>query len=42
SATSPVFYGVRNFLGLVRGNQAYLLQPTNQPRTVQFYYQLNL
>jgi hypothetical protein len=41
SAVNPVFYGVRNFTA-VRGNQAYLLQPTNQPRTVQFYYQLNL
>jgi len=41
SATNPAFYGVRNFTA-VRGNQAYLLSPNNQPRTVQFYYQVNL
>jgi Carboxypeptidase regulatory-like domain/TonB dependent receptor len=42
SQPNPFFYGVRNFLGTVRGNQAYTISPTNQPRTVFFYYQLNL
>jgi Carboxypeptidase regulatory-like domain/TonB dependent receptor len=41
SATNPAFYGVRNFTA-INGNRAYLLAPSNQPRTVQFYYQLNL
>ncbi len=40
-AVNPTFYGVRNFTE-IRGNQAYLLQPSNLPRTVQFYYQLNI
>ncbi len=42
TATNPAFFGVRNFLPLIHGNQPYLLQPNNNPRTVNFYYQLNL
>jgi hypothetical protein len=41
SATNPAFYGVRNFTA-INGNKAYLQSPNSQPRTVQFYYQLNL
>jgi hypothetical protein len=40
-ATNPAFFGVRNFTA-IRGNQAYLLQPDIVPRTVLFYYQLNI
>jgi len=41
SATNPAFFGVRNFTA-INGNKAYLLSPNGQPRTVQFYYQLNI
>ena len=42
TATNPTFYGVRNFTGIVNGNMPYLIQPTNNPRTIDFYYQFNL
>jgi hypothetical protein len=42
TATNPAFFGVRNFTGVVNGNQPYLIQPNNNPRTVDFYYQFNL
>jgi len=35
------YYGFRNFTE-VDGNRAYLLQPNNIPRTIDFYYQLNI
>jgi hypothetical protein len=41
SQPNPVFYGIRNFTS-INGNKAYLLSPNGQPRTVQFYYQVNL
>jgi len=41
TATNPAYYGIRNFTA-INGNRAYVLQPNSQPRTVQFYYQLNL
>jgi hypothetical protein len=40
-ATNPAYYGFRNFTD-VGGNRAYLLQPNNIPRTIDFYYQLNI
>jgi hypothetical protein len=40
-ALNPAFFGVRNFTA-IRGNLPYLLQPNNIPRTVLFYYQLNI
>jgi Carboxypeptidase regulatory-like domain/TonB dependent receptor len=41
AATNPLLFGNRNWT-LNRGNQAYRLDPVNQPRTIQFYYQVNL
>jgi hypothetical protein len=38
----PTFYGITNNLPFRGGNRAYLLTPNAIPRTVQFYYQLNL
>jgi len=38
----PGFYGISNFYPFRGGNRAYLLTPNGLPRTVQFYYQLNL
>ena len=35
------FLGVYNYTA-IRGNRAYLLAPSNIPRTVQLYYQVNL
>jgi len=36
------FTGIYNYLPFRGGNKAYLLTPNSVPRTVQFYYQLNL
>lgn len=38
----PTFYGITNNLPLRNGNMPYTLTPNAIPRTVQFYYQLNL
>jgi len=38
----PNFYGITNNLPFRYGNQPYGIAPNNIPRTVEFYYQLNL
>ncbi|HEV2738515.1 MAG TPA: TonB-dependent receptor [Candidatus Elarobacter sp.] len=40
-ATNPAFYGFRNYTA-AQGNQAYIINQGQQPRRVDFYYQLNL
>ena len=41
TATNPNYYGTYNYT-LRGGNRIYTLNPSGVPRTVDFYYQLNL
>ena len=38
----PTFFGITNNYSFRNGNMPYGINPSGIPRTVQFYYQLNL
>jgi hypothetical protein len=39
--TNPLYYGIRNYTEAF-GNRAYIMNPSQLPRRVDFYWQLNL